>query len=231
MANEHNLHKGHRQRLLKKYLENGIQSLEEHEVLEILLFFAFSRCNTNELSHMLIEKFGSVSQVLNASPKEMTEINGVGETAAALLRFLGDFVDTYGRVKEPVIKLEGIESVITFCQEFFPNEDKESCHFILLDKRKYLAACLNMTGCAFSLISVDLKQVISKAFNVNASSVIIVHNHPEATSAASNNDVRYTRSMAETFTALNINVVDHIIIGNDGCFSMRKAKLLEDLWS
>ena len=230
MQNEKNLHKGHRQRLLKKYLENGFNSLEEHEILEILLFFAFSRCNTNELSHRLIKKFGSVKDVLCAHKDELTEIEGIGETTAVLLNFLGDIVDGIGMRKEPTIRLENIDSVIRFCKEFFPITDKESCHFIMLDKRRYLLACMNMAGSEFSLVNIDMRAVLLKAFNVNASSLILVHNHPNAPSVASNNDVRYTRQIAETLTPLNIDLLDHIIIGNDGCLSMRRSKLLGDLW-
>lgn len=230
MSNDENLHKGHRQRLLKKYLESGFQSLEEHEVLEVLLFFALSRCNTNEISHKLINKFGSAAQVLNAPISEITQVKGVGETSAVLMRFLGDFVANYGANREAAVRLESLDNVIKFCEECFPDNDKESCHFLMLDKRKYLIACLSMTGCEFSSVNVDLKAVLMKAFNINAKSIIIVHNHPYGPSIASNSDVKFTRDIAETLISLNINVCDHIIIGNDGYFSMRRSSLLGDIW-
>lgn len=230
MPNEENMHKGHRQRLLKKYLENGIHSLEEHEVLEVLLFFAFSRCNTNEISHSLINKFGSISNVINTPVDEIKQIKGVGETSAVLLRFLGDFVDAYHINKDFAVKLDNIDDVISFCGECFPNGDTESCHFIMLDKRKYLTACMNMTECEFSSVSIDLRSVLMKAFNVNASFMIFVHNHPNGPAAASNSDVKATRDIANTLNSLGISVIDHIIIGSDGYFSMRRSNIMEDIW-
>lgn len=230
MSNDGNLHKGHRQRLMKKYLENGIQSLEEHELLEILLFFAFSRCNTNELSHTLINKFGSVYNVLNSPVDELTKINGIGESSAVLLRFLGDFCDNLKTFSDTPVKLDNVNKMIEFCKECFANEPRENCHFLMLDNRNYLLATFTMTDCNFSTVNIDMKSVMMKALNVNAKGIILVHNHPNGASMASTNDVKNTRVFAESLAPLEIQLCDHIIIGNDGIFSMRRSMLIKDIW-
>lgn len=230
MQNEKDLHKGHRQRLLKKYLENGIHSLEDHEILEILLFFAFSRCNTNDLSHKLINKFGNIKQVLNSPVEEISQIKGIGENSAVFLRFLGDFAETYNSETEPQILLDKVEKVLDFCTKNFQNSQTESFHFLMLDKSNRLAGTISKTDCEFNMVNVDMRSILMKAFNVNASSVIIVHNHPNGTALPSNNDIKCTRNIAETLTALNIQICDHIIIGVDGCNSLRRMKYLEDIW-
>ncbi len=230
MQNKENLHKGHRQRLLKKYFENGINSLEEHEILEILLFFAFSRCNTNEISHELIRNFGSIGNVLNAPVDEISKIKGIGESSAVLLRFLGDFIECFRTTDNSSVKFTSIEKVLEFCKLRFTNTETEFCHFLMLDKRNYYVACISLSECHFSSVNINLKTVLMKAFNVNASSAVIVHNHPDSAAKASNSDIKNTRVIAKTLNALNIGLIDHVIIGTDGYYSMRSENVLEDVW-
>ncbi len=224
------IHNGHRQRLLKKYKENGIDSLEEHELLEILLFFAFSRCNTNELSHNLLNKFGSIENVFKSSIDELTKINGIGSSSALLIKFLGDFSELYGRSDQKIYNLKAFENIIQFCTEHFTDQENENCHFIFLDKRKNLITHQSLTNCKFSLVNLDLKKIINKAIDLNSDSIIIVHNHPNGSSVASSNDVKYTRSIAEMIAPLDLSLVDHIIMGIDGFFSMRRSNLMNDIW-
>lgn len=230
MQNKENLHKGHRQRLLKKYSEYGIDSLEEHELLEILLFFAFSRCNTNEISHELIQVFGSLKNVLYAPVEDILQIKGMGYTSAVLLRFLGDFVDHFRIPDKSPTRLCSIDKIIEFCKINFPNTDREFCHILMLDKRDYYLGCLSLTERLFSTINLDMKKILMKAFIVNASNAILVHNHPHGTAEASNSDVKYTRIIAHTLSSLNIGLIDHVIAGDDGYYSMRIECMLEDIW-
>lgn len=234
MADENGTHKGihdgHRQRLLKKYTKGGIDSLEEHEILEVLLFFAFSRCNTNEISHILLNKFGSIENIFRASITDLTKINGIGSSSALLLKFLGDFSELYGRSDQKLYNLKAFENIIQFCNDHFIDKENENCHFIFLDKRKNLITHQSLTNCKFSLVNIDMKKVINNAIDVNSDSIIIVHNHPNGSSVASSNDVKYTRSIAEMLAPLELSLVDHIIIGTDGFFSMRRSNLMNDIW-
>ena len=110
MAEEKNIHSGHRQRMLKKYLEHGIDCFEDHEILEIFLFTAYSRRNTNDISHQLINRFGSLEGVLNAGYDEIVEEKNVGVTAAALISFMKDFARKYNRTQLAGMKLSSSES-------------------------------------------------------------------------------------------------------------------------
>lgn len=232
MAKNPELHKGHRQRILKKYLENGIQSLEEHEILEVLLFFAFSRCNTNDISHKLINRFGSITQVFEAPIEDLVKIDGIGDAAATLLHFMGDFIRVMGLTEVPAVKLDNLNSILLFCNNRLPNDGRESCHFLLLDKRGYFITCVSMTIGEFSLVNIDFRHLILKALNANAGSIVIVHNHPETdVIAASTSDVSYTRKLSDLLLSVGINIVDHIIFGKNGYLSMRRAGLLDDIWS
>ena len=95
MSEEAGIHKGHRQRMLKRYLEHGIDSFEDHELLEIFLFSAYSRRNTNDIAHRLIERFGSLEGVMHADYDALCEVDDVGPTAAGLICFLKDFSGTF----------------------------------------------------------------------------------------------------------------------------------------
>ena len=110
MAEEKNIHSGHRQRMLKRYLEHGIDGFEEHEILEIFLFTAYSRRNTNDISHQLIDRFGSLEGVLNAGYDELVQEKNVGVTAAALISFMKDFAKRYNKEDMSGIKLATSES-------------------------------------------------------------------------------------------------------------------------
>lgn len=128
MAEEKNIHSGHRQRMLKKYLEHGIDCFEDHEILEIFLFTAYSRRNTNDISHQLINRFGSLEGVLNAGYDEIVEEKNVGVTAAALISFMKDFARKYNRTQLAGMKLSSSESVRKFCYELLKDSTTEEAH-------------------------------------------------------------------------------------------------------
>ena len=87
---ENGLHSGHRERLRQRYLESGTENLCEHEFLELLLFYALPRINTNEISHLLTDRFGSLKNVLDAPVEQLTEVKGIGKTAAGFLKLMGE---------------------------------------------------------------------------------------------------------------------------------------------
>ena len=151
-------------------------------------------------------------------------------TSAVLLRFLGDIVNYLNLPDNSSVRLSSIDKILEYCKENFTNSDREYCNFLMLDKRDFYIGCLDLTGRQFSTVNLDLKNILMTAFNVNASDTIIVHNHPHSSAKVSNSDIKNTRIIAQTLNALNIGLIDHVIIGNDGYFSMRSEHLLEDIW-
>ncbi len=134
------LHKGHRQRMFKKFVENGINCFEDHEQLEMLLFSIYTRCNTNEISHRLISRFGSVEKVFEASIDELKAVKDVGETAAIRISFFGEFFRVLTTKKPKNISLNSSKKIIEYCCSLYTlPTSREIIYALYLDslKRRY----------------------------------------------------------------------------------------------
>lgn len=229
-----NIHAGHRQRMMKKFREHGIECFEEHEVLEILLFMIFARCNTNDISHILIKKFGSIHGVLSASRSELIEIDNIGETAANYLSFIGEMIRWLPAHRGKLIQLNTPQKIIEYCEPIFANTTREMTYIFILDARQNLIRqhCLDCGGPDSSAFASS--EIIRFTYNANCQSVVLAHNHPNGSAMPSVADINATRVLSSALNVAGINFVDHIIIGGgDGSvgYSMRSAEILKDVWS
>ena len=230
MSEEAGIHKGHRQRMLKRYLEHGIDSFEDHELLEIFLFSAYSRRNTNDIAHRLIERFGSLEGVMHADYDALCEVDDVGPTAAGLICFLKDFSRRCCRTDMNGIRLDSTERARSYCFELLRNADSEEAHIVFLDKS------LNLIGeaCASrgdsGSVELDLRYIVLRAIKTQCSNIIMTHSHPHGVLLPSTADVAETRRIASSLSAIGITMIDHIIVNEEGSYSMRAAKMLPDLW-
>lgn len=230
MSNTENLHKGHRQRMLKKYLEHGIDCFEDHEVLEIFLFTAYSRRNTNDISHKLIDKFGSLEGVLSAGYDELREVDDVGVTAAALISFMKDFAKRYGKEEFCGIKLDTSDSVREFCYKLLKNTTAEEAHVLFLDQTLNLIGESQISRGGSDSVDFDLRMIVTRAIRTQCSNVILAHSHPRGVLLPSGADVAATRRVAQSLSSIGINLIDHIIVNEEDSYSMRAACMLPDLW-
>ena len=229
-----NLHAGHRQRMLKKYREHGIECFAEHEILEILLFLVFSRRNTNNISHMLIEKFGSIKGVLSADHNELTEVENVGDSAATFLCFIGDFIRWLSTHRTKKIPLNTPDKIIEYCEPLFANTTKEMTYILLLDARHDLVSQTRLNVGGPDCTTVHTKSIVRNAVFADSTNIIIVHNHTCGSAAPSIADINATRDLFNIMRTVGINLVDHIIISPDAeekGYSMRRAEVLKDIWN
>ncbi len=230
MSEKDNPHKGHRQRMLKKYTEHGIDCFAEHEILEILLYSAYSRRNTNDIAHDLIKRFGSLNGVLNASAEELCEVDNVGPNAAALLCFFKDFALLQGRHDSSGIVLDNSEQLREFCHKLLAGHTVEVAHALFLDG-SFTLLCDAQISCGVTTrVEFDLKKIVSKALKNQATHIVLVHNHPGGVAMASATDVAATRRTANALKELGLELVDHIIVNEESAYSMRTARMLPDIW-
>lgn len=230
MAEEKNLHSGHRQRMLKKYLEHGIDCFEEHEILEIFLYTAYSRRNTNDISHQLIDRFGSLEGVLNAGYDELVEEKNVGVTAAALISFMKDFARKYNKTELAGMKLSSSEGVRRFCYELLKGSSTEEAHALFLDQGLNLIGESQISRGGPNSVDFDLRTIVTKAIRTQCSNIILAHSHPRGVLLPSSSDVASTRRVAQALRNIGIELVDHIIVNEDDSYSMRTARMLPDIW-
>ena len=226
---DNNLHKGHRQRMMKKYLNGGIDNFEEHEILEIALFYVFPRVNTNDIAHRLIAKFGSLKGVFSAKSSELNEIKGIGENASFYINFLFDLHNKLNEQKLPAIRLDSSAKLLEYCRNLFTDSVNEEVHVLLLNEKFYLMSDIEVTG-EISRSGLDTKYIVRKALEFNCSSVILTHNHPTGTAIASAADITSTRTLAQVLKTVDVKLDDHIIICPDSEYSLRSTELLKDIW-
>ena len=222
------MHEGHRQRMLRR-LEKNEESLEEHELLEIMLFNAVPRKNTNPAAHELIRAFGSLEGVLRASFEQLRTVNGIGAETAAYLRIAGIL---NGRVKYSEQTFPaGLnpESFEEFLTERYGGYATEVLEIFFLDTRGKVLNCSRFTDFSESGASVGIDKS-NKLFAANEpSGILAAHNHPTGISRPSIADDKFTAQLA-LYCSLNcVKLYDHIIIGTNGAYSYFKQRRLDDI--
>ena len=216
------VHAGHRERVRENVLKNGFEQLEDHKLLELLLFYSIPREDTNELAHRLLKEFHSLAGVVKASPKQLQKVLGVGSNTAVLLSGIGELclrVLKEGNIKKtPYLNYEELLNLV-------------KSHYISESKERFLLVCLD-SGFRLKLVEFisegdsvsvdfDIKKLVSKVLECDASIVVIAHNHPDGNPVPSGSDVDVTASVSVMLRKMNISLFDHIIIGEDNHFSMR----------
>lgn len=221
-----NVHEGHRDRLRQRFLEEGLENFQDHNVLELLLFYSIPRKDTNEEAHNLINRFGSLSGVFNASFEELCEVKGIGENSAALIKIMPELFKKYevDIIKNDDAVLNTGELVAKYVSTYFKGVTTEKMYLLCLDSScKVLSFNLISEGSVNST-PLNIRAIMETSFKNNASKLILVHNHPSGVVAPSRKDVDATMSLQSILEKVGLKLSDHIIIGHgDDFFSFRKS--------
>ena len=215
-STEKPLHGGHRQRLLERLKK---EELVEHEYMEILLFNAMPRKNTNDLAHRLLSKFGSVEGVFSASMQELLSVDGVGENLASYLYCIGKFYTRYHR--KQVEGFEGRytpERFITFIRQTYEPQEEETAEVYLLDEGGYAIRKYEIDGGKDS-VNIKPEKLTALIVEYSPAGIVIVHNHPMGCAEPSDKDTEMTKICQLICSAHNVIFCDHLIASDDGVFS------------
>lgn len=221
------LHDGHRQRSKRRYLAVGAQGLEDHQLLELLLFYAIPRQDTNETAHRLLKRFGSLQSVLNAAPEELTGVDGVGENAAVLLHLAGDIALRARCSTLPRKVLNSTDRTGAYFMELLAGQRQELLYQVCLDAKGKLLTCRCISKGSVAASPVSVRQVVENALYAGASSIILAHNHPSGVALPSQQDVLVTRQLQEALAPLQIRLADHIVVADGDYVSMAESGLLQ----
>ena len=220
------VHDGHRARMKKKLLENGEQSFADHELLEVLLYYAIPRRDTNELAHRLMEQFGSLQGVLSASPQELACVQGMGEHAALLVKLV-----TMLRRRAAQDTKEKILNSVDKCGEYFTallgGSRKEMLWQVCLDGKGKVLSSRCLAEGDVSMAAVSVRQVVEYALRAGAVGVVLAHNHPSGVALPSREDIFTTRYIRDALRTMNIQLVDHIVVADNDYVSMAESGLLQ----
>ena len=218
---------GHRHRLREKLLKNGPDSLADYELLELLLALAIPRIDVKPLAKTLIKEFGSFAAVVAADPAALGRIKGMGEgaiaglktvRAAALLMTKQELID------KPVIG--NWQKLLDYCRITLAEEKIEQFHLLFLDHKNALIAHERQQTGTIDHAPVYPREVVKRALELEASAIIMVHNHPSGDPTPSKDDVAMTKAVAAAAEKLGILLHDHVVVGRKGHKSMRSLGLL-----
>ena len=218
------MHEGHRARVKKRFLEEGLDHFSDIQALELLLFYAVPRADTNPIAHRLLEHFGSLSQVLEANPEELKKISGVGENGALLLNLIpqmGRFYMT-DRASAPGV-LTTLEQCAQYLMPRFFGRKLETVFLLCLDAKCKVLCCREVGEGGTNSACISIRRVVETALGVNATSVVLAHNHPSGVALPSPEDIQTTRRVAMALQAVEIVLVDHIIVADDDYVSIAQS--------
>ena len=221
------LQAGHRNRLRKKFLATGLNSFLDHEVLELLLTYAIPRKDTKPIAWKLLENFGSLSNVLDASPNELLRIEGIGEQTAMLIPFVRELLKRY-TFSEMTSRPNGTtpEAIINYCRASLSDKKEEFLQILFLSTRHTITGSKIISTGNRDKVEVAPRDIIGEACSVKAAHIILVHNHPSGEPDPSPQDIKFTQELDEASRFMGIGLSDHIIVGKGKFFSFRAHHLL-----
>ena len=220
-------HSGHRSRLRNKYAEFGIEALEPHEVLEMLLYNAVPYRNTNDIAKRLLDAFGSLGAVFDASVDMLTD-EGLTRNQALYLKLIPDVTRLYSLDKyiNPV-KLVDTESIADYViDQFIGIEGRERVILMLFDTKGKLLFCGILSEGEFDSAPVPIRKIMRLVMNYNAASVVLAHNHPSGFAMPSLKDVEATRAIMTSLKNVGVKLIDHYVVADNDAVSMAMSNLL-----
>ena len=226
--------KGHRERVRKKFLENGFNGLEDYEVLELLLFYVIPRKDTKAIAKELIKKFKTLANVLKADTLELKTINGLGDVAITFLKMIGalpariykDELKNKKLIKDDRNKITDKEVLLSFLRNKIGYEDVEKFYVIYLSSSNEVIAFEESSSGTLDRSSIYPREIYKRVIMENAKSIIIAHNHPSGNTCPSKCDIDITNEIAKGLKNFGALLLEHIIITRDSYFSFLEEGLI-----
>ena len=215
------IHTGHRQRMKERFLSEGLDHFTDIQVLELILFYCIPQKDTNPIAHALLNHFGSLSQVLEASPAELQKVKGIGENTATFLHLITQVGRYYlvDRVQRLEI-LPTIEACGNYLVPRFFGRKVETVFLLCLDAKCKVLCCKEMGEGSVNSAGISIRRIVETALGANATSVVLAHNHPSGMALPSAEDIQTTRRVAAALNTVDILLADHIVVADDDFVSM-----------
>lgn len=221
------VHDGHRERLRARFAEHGLESFNELNALELLLCYAIPRRDTNEIAHRLLDAFGSLSGIFQASMQELTSVPGIGENAATLILMVPQIVKKahVSKAKETKI-IRNSTDAGNYLLPYFLDEPDEIVMMLCLDNKRAVICCREMGRGVVNCVDANIRRMVETALKVKTTTVIVAHNHPNGVALPSREDDNFTRTLYRSLGLLGITLEDHIIVANDEFVSLADSGIM-----
>ena len=208
-------------------MSGGATAIPDYELLELVLFRAIPRQDVKPLARRLLDKFGDYAGVVSAPPTALTSIHGVGDAVVVELKIVEAAAQRLARAR--VMKrhvVSGWGALIDYCQTVMAHRDVEHFRVLYLDRQNTLVADEEQARGTVDHVPVYPREIVKRALELNASAMILVHNHPSGDPTPSQSDIEMTRQIDRAADALGLTVHDHIIVGHADPISFRAQGLL-----
>ena len=221
------IHDGHREKMRQRFMTGGLDAFADHEILELLLYYAIPRRDTNPIAHALMERYGSLPAVLAAPMEDLKRTEGIGESAAVLLHLVPQVCRRarLAQVGEDQV-LNSSERAGAYLLECFDGESREVIYQLCLDRKGKLLACIRLGEGSVASADLDVRRLVENAILTGASAVILAHNHPSGVALPSDGDYTATMRVRAALNAIGIELADHIIVADGDFVSMADSGYL-----
>ena len=219
--------KDHRQRLRERFLQSGASALPDYELLELVLFRAIPRQDVKPLARVLLDHFGDFNRVVSAPSERLQQVHGVGPAVVLELKLIAASAERLARSR--VIQRNAVSSwdaLLDYCHTTMAHRDTEQFRALYLDRKNILIADEEQAEGTVDHVPVYPRELAKRALELNASAIILVHNHPSGDPTPSQSDIDMTRQIDAACQALNLTLHDHLVIGKSCEVSFRAEGLL-----
>lgn len=214
--------KDHRKRLRARFMDGGAAAMPDYEMLELVLFRAIPRQDVKPLARLLLDRFGDFNRVLTAPVERLIEVPGVGQAVVQELKIVEAAAQRLARAK--VMQrhvISGWDAVLDYCHTTMAHRETEQFRILFLDRKNVLIADEEQAKGTVDHVPVYPREVVKRALELNASALILVHNHPSGDPTPSGSDITMTEQTRDACDALGLVLHDHLIIGKSSELSFR----------
>ncbi len=220
-----NEHADHRQRMKDRFLENGLDIFDEHQVIELLLFFGIPRRDTNVIAHRLIKRFGSLRDVLDAPYEELLKVDGIGEHAATLIKLSAELSRRYLLSESlDTERFDTVDKLGKFLINLFLGKRNEEVYLLTFNGKMEMLSCDKLADGLSNLVSFSVKPLIESAILTHASGIVLAHNHPGGIASPSGSDISLTDQLMYMCDQISIPLIEHFVVAGNSYYPIIKRR-------
>ena len=223
-------HTGHRERMKAEFLARGLEGWPDHRVLELLLFYAIPQGDVNDLAHELVEQFGSLAGVLDASVEELKKVKGVGDHTAVFLRMLPAVLGRYqgARTRLSAI-INSPEEAYAWLEPYFFGARNEMVYVLCLDGKRQVLGVRKVAEGSIELAEVNTRRIAEEAIGLRAAQIYVAHNHVSNLAIPSQADWLTTDTLRGALRPIGIELIDHLVFVDGDMVSLKDSEHLKSL--
>ncbi len=215
MAEKKGIHSGHRQRLKDRFVREGLDGFEKHQMMELLLFFSIPQRDTNPIAHALLDRFGSLKGVFSASREDLCAVDGVSEHTATLLKLVPSIWRMAAGEVDTGMRYDSLNKLAKLLLNRYSGLTVETATLVLLDGSWHIIEIIKLGEGSVNQVRMDTRKLVEHALRTNASMALLAHNHPSGTLVPSPEDLNTTKEVEQVFRSIHVEFLEHLLIAGN----------------